>query len=454
MIPGENEPILYSKHVQPIFTNTCGGSGCHLGVDEGGGLKLDNWDRVMAGSRDIGVVVVPYASLKSYIFQHTNIDSLLGPVALPTMPIGRDPLTADQVKTIKRWIDEGAKNDQGEVALAGLDRKRVYVTGQNEDLISVIDLETQRLMRFVQVGENPSGSPESPHNVVLSPDGRYLYVNMIAAGLVEKYDSRTFEKVGSVRVGTAPAQVVVTRDGSTLYVSNFDAALKELFINKVDAATMTMTARIEDVGNAPHSLALSTDERFLYTANALGDDISEIDLSTLEVTRRIPISPNFPLPPGGRARYEPYQMDLGPDGHSLWISCRNNNDVRVLDLTQGKVVDSIPVGTRPLIQKFTSDNRELWVPNRGSNDVSIINVATRQVVATIRDIQIQPHAVDFTSDGRFAFVTCENLNGESHHGSGGSQIVPGFVYVIDVATRSIVRRIEVGAFAAGVIVKD
>jgi len=453
VLPGENEEIIYSKHVQPIFTNSCGGSGCHLGTEEGGGLKLDNWERVMAGTKEFGAVVVPYYGAKSHLFQHVNIDTTLGEVALPTMPIGRDPLPMEQILTIRRWIDEGAKNDQGEVALAGADRPRVFVTCQDDDVVAAIDLATQRVMRYIDVGEVAGGFPESPHNIVFSPDGRFIYVNMIAAGLLEKYDARTFQKLGSVRVGSSPAQVAVTKDGSTLYVSNFDVSLNQLFINKVAAATMTVTDTIYDVGNAPHGVILSEDERFLYTTNALGDDISEIDLQTMEISRRILISPNFPLPPGGRARYEPYQGEIGPDGHTLWVTCRNSNDVRVIDLELGRVVDSIPVGTRPLIPRFTPDKREFWVSNRGSDNISIIDPMTRRVVTTIRDIQIQPHAVDFTADGSLAFVSCENLNGERHHGTLDEGAVPGLVYVIDVATRKVIRKIEVGSFAAGITVQ-
>ncbi len=452
VIPGENEVIVYSKHVQPILTTTCGGSGCHLGVDEGGGLKVDNWERVMAGSKDFGAVVIPYASARSHLFQHINIDSTLGPLATPLMPLGRDPLTLEQILTIKRWIDEGAMNDKGEVALAGPDRPRVLVTGQNEDMVTAIDLRTKLVMRYLDVGESHGGPSESPHNVVFSPDRKYFYVNMIAAGFVEKYDSRTLKKIGSVRVGSAPAQVVVTRDGSTLYVSNFDVTLSQLFINRVDAASMTVTATIYDVGLAPHGVTLSADERYLYTTNALGDDISEIDLATMEVSRRFLVSPNFPLPPGGRARFEPYQGELSPDGKKFWFTCRNSNEVRVIDLVEGRVVDSVPVGARPLIPKLTPDGKELWVPNRGSDDISIVDINTHRVIYTIRFVQIQPHAVAFTDDGSTAFVSCENLDGERHHGSSGKEEAPGIVYVIDVPTRTILRKIEVASFAAGIVV--
>lgn len=453
--PGAGEPVIYSRHIQPILTTSCASADCHARGSSVTGLVVDSWEHVMEGSDEFGAVVVPYASVKSHLFQHVNTDTTLGPTALPRMPLGRDPLPIEQIRTIKRWIDEGAKNDRGDVALAGETRPRIFVTAQSDDQVSVLDLATLRVMRYFDVGTLQGGAPESPHNIVLSPDNRYLYVNLIAAGSIEKYDARSFAKLGATRVGLSPAQIAITRDGSTLYVSNFDNTLQQHFIVRVNAATMTVTDTIFDVGDAPHGVTLGFYGGHLYTTNALGDDISEIDLNTLEISKRILISPNNPLPqPGAKARYEPYQSEFSADGKTLWVTCRASAEVRVIDMEQGRVVDSIKVGKAPLILKMTPDGGELWVPNRNSDDVSIINVASRSVVATIANLKTQPHAVAFTADGKTAFVSCENQNGEQHHPTHGSARAPGILYVIDVATRSIKRKIEIGSFAAGVEVSD
>jgi YVTN family beta-propeller protein len=462
VIPGPNEPIVYSKHIEPIFYRSCGGEGCHLneGVGKvahgaGGDLELDTWGAVMSGSEH-GAVVVPYWSSKSHLLFHINSDTTIAPIASPHMPKEGDTLPGEQILLIKRWIDEGAKNDNGDVAMAGETLPRIFVTAQAEDKLTAIDLQQQLVMRYIPVGERPDKTtpPEAPHNITLSPDGRYLYVNLIATGMVEKYDARTFQKLGQVQVGVSPAQIVVTGDGATLYVSNFDLSPQEQrFINRVDAASMQVTGVIDEVGRAPHGLTLSRDEHYLYTMNAGGDDIAEIDLlkPVPEVTRRIPIVPGSALPPGQQTIHEPYQSVLSSDGAMLFVTCRKSGQVRVVDLAQGKVVDSITVGARPLILNITPDGREIWVPNQASDNVSIIDVATRAVVATISNINKQPHAVAFKANSSVAYISCENQNGEAHHPTTGSRI-PGKVYPVVVATRFVGEPVEVGAFAAGIVV--
>ncbi|HVZ38793.1 MAG TPA: beta-propeller fold lactonase family protein [Candidatus Kapabacteria bacterium] len=454
VIPGPTETIIYSKHIQPIFTNSCGGTGCHLSNDNLNGVLLDSWEHLMSGAADYGAEIVPYSVAKSHLFQHINSDTTLSPVVEPVqrMPLARSPLPQEQVDAIRRWIAEGAKNDNGEVALGTPSRPRVYVAAQADDAVTVIDQATQLVARYIPVGSITGGAPESPHNLVLSPDGNYLYVNLIVAGMVEKYDAHTFAKLGSVRVGLSPAQIAITHDGSTLYVSNFDQTLAQTFVMRLNAATLTVTDTIFDVGLAPHGVTLSADEKYLYTTNAFSDDISEIDLSTLQVKRRFLATPDSPLPPSTKPLLQPYQSVISHDGRYLFFSCRVHSQVRVVDLTTGRVIDSIAVGTTPLVLNMTPDGREIWVPNQAAASLTVIDVASRSVVATITDLKQQPHAVGFSADGRTAFLSCENQNGNQHHATIGSSLAPGLVYVIDVATRRVIRSMEVGSFAAGVAV--
>jgi len=124
----------------------------------------------------------------------------------------------------------------------------------------------------------------------------------------------------------------------------------------------------------------------------------------------------------------------------------------VIDLAAGKVVDSVTVGTNPLVLGMTPDGSQIWTPNHGSDDVSVVDVATHSVIATIKNLKTQPHAVAFTADGKTAYVSCENTTGDQHHPTVGSSKIPGIVYVIDVASRSVRREIEVGSFAAGIAI--
>jgi hypothetical protein len=50
------------------------------------------------------------------------------------------------------------------------------------------------------------------------------------------------------------------------------------------------------------------------------------------------------------------------------------------------------------------------------------------------------------------YVTCENVRGEPPHHPVYGSVAPGFLVLIDVASQAVIKRIEVGGFAAGVSV--
>ncbi len=84
--------------------------------------------------------------------------------------------------------------------------------------------------------------------------------------------------------------------------------------------------------------------------------------------------------------------------------------------------------------EVSPDGRFCYVPCRNDNTVYVIDVHTMSVIKTIQDVGVQPHGVDFTEDGHYAYVTCEsNLSGNPylHHPLTGSN-KPGTTAIIDV----------------------
>jgi len=131
-------------------------------------------------------MVIPFQPKFSHLFQHLHTDTTLSPVASPIMPIGRNPLSREDVMAIYNWIQNGARNREGKVPFEESFAK-IYVTNQAADLVAVIDKRTGLLMRYVDVSaaggisQNPL---QSPHYVTVSNNKKYWYVSLIAKGEV------------------------------------------------------------------------------------------------------------------------------------------------------------------------------------------------------------------------------------------------------------------------------
>jgi YVTN family beta-propeller protein len=59
-----------------------------------------------------------------------------------------------------------------------------------------------------------------PVGVVVSPDGKRVYVANGATGTVAIVDAFSFKQVGSIKVGTRPWGIAISRDGRFLYTAN------------------------------------------------------------------------------------------------------------------------------------------------------------------------------------------------------------------------------------------
>jgi mono/diheme cytochrome c family protein len=99
-IPSTN--VSYNKHIQPIFNARCATAGCHDDQTKAAGLSLtsyqsttSNYIFVFPGNPDVSLLVLSVEGRSQY----------------PMPPPGRPPLTQKQIKAIRTWVAEGAKNN-------------------------------------------------------------------------------------------------------------------------------------------------------------------------------------------------------------------------------------------------------------------------------------------------------------------------------------------------------
>ena len=97
--------VGYYRDIRPIFVQNC--QGCHQPAKASGGYVMTSYEALLkkGDSEEAGIVPgKPGASL--LVTQITSQDS-----KPPAMPHGKDPLPEHQVKLIKSWIAQGAKDD-------------------------------------------------------------------------------------------------------------------------------------------------------------------------------------------------------------------------------------------------------------------------------------------------------------------------------------------------------
>jgi hypothetical protein len=96
--------VSFAKDIQPMLTQTC--MPCHAGGTAAkGSYDLTCYSGTMGNGSDSIPNVIPGKADSSILYLR-----LTGAVP-PQMPKGRPALDAAQLTTIKKWIDQGAKNN-------------------------------------------------------------------------------------------------------------------------------------------------------------------------------------------------------------------------------------------------------------------------------------------------------------------------------------------------------
>ncbi len=200
-----DEPsVSYYRDVVPVFKRNC--NACHRPGKAKGQLELTSFPMLMKGGKH-GDTVKPGDAADSRLFQNISGDE-------PEMPSEGDPLNHDEVAVIRRWIEQGAKDDTPADAgihklsspptyhalpsVAALawspDGSTIAVAGYHEVLLHSADGEriTGRL-----VGFSPSIAA-----LAFSPDGKLLATAGGATseyGEIQLWDVASQQLVRSIR---------------------------------------------------------------------------------------------------------------------------------------------------------------------------------------------------------------------------------------------------------------
>ncbi|MGB9071432.1 MAG: beta-propeller fold lactonase family protein [Terriglobales bacterium] len=192
----------------------------------------------------------------------------------------------------------------------------------------------------------------------------------------------------------SPSEMVLSPDGRWLYVvcERSDQLLA------IDTQTRTVVKRIP-VGHVPRGLAVSADGRQLFVANSWNDNVSVIDAGTLGVVRTVATG------------FEPTGVVPDRPAKTLYVANRLSNDVSVIDLQIGQEIKRLAAGRGASYLTLSPDGERIYCthvyPAIGAHrtppesEITVIATATQRVVERLplHNVAGVFH-VAFSGDGR------------------------------------------------------
>lgn len=196
---------------------------------------------------------------------------------------------------------------------------------------------------------------------------------------------------------------------ATAWVSNE----KDNNLSLIDLQTLEVTETLP-VGQRPRGLLLSHDHKLLYICASDSDRVQVMDVATRKIIKELP---------SGK---DPEQFALHPNDRWLYVSNEDDALVTVIDTQTDKVLGQIDVGIEPEGMAVSPDGK--WAVNTSetTNMLHWIDTST-QTLAESTPVDQRPRFVEFSQDGTRLWASAE---------------IGGTVTILDVATRQVLKTLN------------
>lgn len=257
----------------------------------------------------------------------------------------------------------------------------------------------------------------APKGVSVTPDGSEAWTSILnGPPSIEIFDPRSGEKIGEVDIGVHGAvEVIFNKAGTLAYTSQMETA--KCF--EIDVATRKVVREFDTQSAWTKWVSLSPDEKTLYASNWSGDDVSEIDLGTGELVRRVRVSNT------------PRGMYATADGKSLYVAGFDSGDLERIDLATGEVTALYTDGGA--LRHVVGDERtgRLFISDMARNLVLVHDIAAGTTTKFV-DTDEKPNTIDLSPDGTLLFVSCRGANNPVSYYIPGPEW--GSILVFDTST--------------------
>jgi DNA-binding beta-propeller fold protein YncE len=313
------------------------------------------------------------------------------------------------------------------VAVAGADRQTgvsgtVWAVERFDggvNTLAAFNAADGSVLGVVTVGKRPIGVVAPPGTgKVYSADERSDQLTVVEkAGFAE---GRPHPR--AIQMGGFPHHMVSSPDGKLLYVAEYNTHMVGIVDTQIDVRVGGFYASGNPQAKT-HAVWITPDGKTLYAANEGATTSSWGTVSKIDTTTGLRV---WEIPLGLR----PSEVLVTPNGKTLYTTVRNENLVRVWDVSgqRPELVRDVRIGTQPDTMRLTPDGKTLVVGLRGTPQMALMNTesyAVRQI--TFDGYGISGHQW-LSDDGKLTFIALESA----------VTTQPGAIAVVDNGAATIV----------------
>jgi YVTN family beta-propeller protein len=293
--------------------------------------------------------------------------------------------------------------------------KLAIVLNSAEASVSLIDMSTRKVIKTVPVGKEPhhlmltpdqktllianaAGNdvqlmnpvngeltgkiPEiiDPYQIGYSPNHKWFIANGNRLDRVDIYaaDGANLKLAKTIKLAKTPSHIAYTSDSKIAFITLQDSSE----LAAIDLATQTLLWKMP-TGNTPAGLWMTPGDQYLLVGITGEDNVQVIDWKNRKEVKRI-------LTGKGAHNFRP----LG-DKKQVFVSNRIASTISLINMqTLEKVGDITGLPSGPDDMEITPDGKTMWVTFRFAKKVGVIDIPSMKLIATI-PVGKSPHGVFF-----------------------------------------------------------
>jgi YVTN family beta-propeller protein len=294
--------------------------------------------------------------------------------------------------------------------------KLAIVLNSADASVSLIDMPTRKVIKTVPVGKEPhhlmitpdqktllianaAGNdvqlmnpvngeltgkiPEiiDPYQIGYSPNHKWFIANGNRLDRVDIYmaDGANLKLAKTMKLSKTPSHIAYTSDSKIAFISLQDSSE----LAAIDLATQTLLWKMP-TGNTPAGLWMTPGDQYLLVGITGEDNVQVIDWKNRKEVKRI-------LTGKGAHNFRP----LG-DKRQVFVSNRIASSISLINMqTLEKVGNITGLPSGPDDMEITPDGKTMWVTFRFAKKVGVIDIPSMKLIATI-PVGKSPHGVFFT----------------------------------------------------------
>lgn len=222
----------------------------------------------------------------------------------------------------------------------------LYVSNENNALITVWNIDTRKMLVQMPTGVEPEG-------MAVSPDGQLIVNTTETTNMAQFFSYDTGKNLANVLIPPRPRWAAFTHDGSEVWVSSELGGA----VTVVDAKTFKVLDTIHfDVQGLrstfiqPVGISITGDDKLAFVALGPANRIAVVSVPQHKVLSYVSTSNqmyNATVKKYLLVGQRPWHMAFTPDEKYLLTANGLSNDVSVISVADLRVVNTIPVGQQP-----------------------------------------------------------------------------------------------------------